>query len=45
MLGYVKVATFLKGFRNIEIEETAPSVNGIAMSAVDDKTFYLNANL
>lgn len=43
--GYVKVATFHKGFRKIAIEELAPSENMIAISAEDDKTFYLNGNL
>lgn len=41
-LGYVKVATFLKGFKRVQVDELAPSSNMIAISAEDEKTFYLN---
>lgn len=44
IVDYVKVATFFKGSRRIEIEELAPSENVIAISSEDEKTFYLNAN-
>ncbi|KAF5270821.1 hypothetical protein FQA39_LY18869 [Lamprigera yunnana] len=42
--GYVKVATIMKGCRNIYVEEEKPSDNTIAISASNEKTFYLNGD-
>ncbi|KAF5307128.1 hypothetical protein FQR65_LT07112 [Abscondita terminalis] len=42
--GYVKITTINKGSRNIYVEEQAPSDNTIALSATDEKRFYLNGD-
>ncbi|XP_031338674.1 A disintegrin and metalloproteinase with thrombospondin motifs 7-like [Photinus pyralis] len=42
--GYVKVATIMKGSRNVYFDELKPSDNTIAVSAADEKKFYLNGD-
>uniref|UniRef100_A0A1B6CIH1 Peptidase M12B domain-containing protein n=1 Tax=Clastoptera arizonana TaxID=38151 RepID=A0A1B6CIH1_9HEMI len=42
--GYVEFLTIPEGGTNIKIQESSPSENMIAASAIDKKTYYLNSD-
>lgn len=42
VLGYVPIITAPVGAVNVRLEEVKPSGNMVAVSAIDNKTFYLN---